>query len=362
MISNVPYSSRILQVKRVSNISDDDVDNLKPPRQLRRAILSMRRSKHASIEDMSESSSDSGTSEIDFITPRTKLLPHDPVCVITSTSVPLLPEAGPNYWTPVEIIVPKRSISGSILLFDDDRRKSPSSLIDSGRIPSSSSVIDGLIQSPSSKTAALMSPKKSDLIYSFPRIELEPLSEPDSEEEDDDTAIPPHRTPSLLVSLETEKVKTLFKKQKHSIPGCSPFAMRVFSNLKKSPFDRPELGSLGPRELSYCLEDAYCPLSQVLHAQTIRLSPHDVVVCSPLRTGQSAILRGLTMLAAGSTDEVDTRFLLNHIGFLGSNLPNLPNEGFTKRDGTTRRLFKTHINLRCFVRDESQSKHSPKSK
>lgn len=139
----------------------------------------------------------------------------------------------------------------------------------------------------------------------------------------------------------------------------SPFTESILRLQEKSPFDRPVFGHLRPRDLSFCLEDAYCPVNEVLRCLTLKFTSSDVLVCSPLRTGQTPILKALISLYRGDRAVFgDSNIMKECVGFPGSRLAAIP----AKQVARGIRLFKTHVNLRSFVREEEASQHNaPKS-
>ncbi|KAH9260743.1 hypothetical protein BASA81_001210 [Batrachochytrium salamandrivorans] len=104
-----------------------------------------------------------------------------------------------------------------------------------------------------------------------------------------------------------------------------------------------------PASLSTSLEVAYCPMPAVAkafyHTQHELKTQDDILVCSPQRCGQTAVLDALFQLCNqhGSPTDQPADF----VGWVGSASEN---EIPQNKTSSGKRLFKTHMNLQPFTR------------
>ena len=240
-------------------------------------------------------------------------------------------------WTAAETVRgPSRSVSASLIILEEEEERQ--------RLLSVMTAARRERRTSSMKKASIVS-----IQVAKTQVNLQPVKD-GNEEEEEEAKYEDFDDDDSFYGV------GLFKPKRPLERFSSPFIKLQLERLYRSPFHRPIFGVSGPRELSFCLEDAYCPVTEILTSMSIKYKSTDVIVCSPMRTGQTPVLRSIASLLRNDTVPFKSdQFLVEHIGFVGSRLPHLPSKEVLKG----RRLFNTHMNLRCF--DRAEAPQSPQS-
>jgi hypothetical protein len=168
------------------------------------------------------------------------------------------------------------------------------------------------------------------------------------------------RTPSGLSARNenhySREKSVIVKPPEPPIPTCSIFVMYALRRLAVSPFKNVHLQTPSASELSTCVEDSYCFSRDPYRSPLPELNRNDIIVLSPPRSGQTPVLKGIAMLLSGQANLSDQSFL-DSVGVIGSSESPLPKTSFGGR-----KLFKSFMNLRSFIRAENVSRNGPKGK